>query len=163
MGFFDRFTSRKGKDQTSGPKRGVVKAAKGKDAEKQAFANVPAAGDEKVVAKKEAKATKEKAPVAAAHKPTHGAHRILIRPIVTEKSTRGGASSQYTFEVATGASKADIRQSVHHLYGITPVAVNIISVRGKAVRFGRTYGRTNDRKKAIVTLPSGKTIDVVSA
>ncbi|MEK7537672.1 MAG: 50S ribosomal protein L23, partial [Patescibacteria group bacterium] len=93
----------------------------------------------------------------------HLAHRVLQRPLVTEKSTRGGSGSQYTFEVALAATKADVRQSVRHLYGIAPVAVNIMVLRGKVVRFGRTYGRTADRKKAIVTLPPGKTIDVVSA
>ena len=46
------------------------------------------------------------------------------------------------------------------MYGITPVSVNIQNVRGKRVRFGRVRGKRKDWKKAIVTLPEGKTINV---
>lgn len=168
MSFFDRFTSNKGKDQTAGPKRGVVKETKSKgksvDAEKKAFAAVPAGKADEAKTVSKGKTNKAAvAPVKTGSDTAHLAHAILVRPIVTEKSTRGGAQSQYTFEVATSASKADVRRSVHHLYGVTPVAVNILTKRGKVVRFGRTYGRTVNSKKAIVTLPAGKTIDVVSA
>lgn len=170
MGLFDRFTSTKGKDQTAGPKRGVVKEAKPKgkkvDVEKKAFAAVPSGKEEApaVVAKgTKSKAAKTVAPVKSSSNTAHLAHAILVRPIVTEKSTRGAAQSQYTFEVATTASKADVRRSVHHLYGVTPVSVNMLTLRGKVVRFGRTYGRTTTSKKAVITLPAGKTIDVVSA
>lgn len=168
MGLFDRFTSTKGKDQTTGPKRGVVKepkATKAKDTEMKAFAAVGDSKTEKVVAKKEKTEKAEKvAPVAKQSSAmSHVIQRVLIRPIVTEKSTRGAGISQYTFEVATTASKSDVQQSVHHLYGVMPVAVNMMTLRGKVVRFGRTYGRTVKSKKAIVTLPAGKTIDIVSA
>jgi large subunit ribosomal protein L23 len=162
MGLFDRFNSTKGKDQTAGPKRGVVKATKVKKAEDQAFAAVPAAQDEAPKGKAKTAKTKTAAPKVSSST-AHFAHNILLRAVVTEKSTRGNAQSQYTFEVATDASKADVRRAVHHLYGVTPVAVNMLNVRGAAVRFGRTYGRTINRKKAVITLPSGKTIDVVSA
>lgn len=162
MGLFDRFTSTKGKDQTTGPKRGVVKATKAKDDTKKAFATVPAAKDP-VITKAKADEKKVTASAPKSSSMSHVVQRVLLRPIVTEKSTRGSAQFKYTFEVAVNASKADIKQSVRHLYGITPVAVNVISLRGKMVRFGRTYGRTVNRKKAIVTLPAGKTIDVVSA
>ncbi len=163
MGLFDRFTSTKGKDQTAGPKRGVVKATKAdkvKDAEKKAFAEVGAA-KEPVVAKK-AKSEPKTAPVAKGNPASEMIKRALIRAVVTEKSTRGGAQSQYTFEVATTATKADVRQAVHHLYGVMPINVNSITMLGKEVRFGRMMGRTAKRKKMIVTLPAGKTIDVVS-
>jgi large subunit ribosomal protein L23 len=161
MGLFDRFTSSKGKDQTAGPKRGVVKATKPKKTANanEAFANVPAAKDESIKPVKKA----DKPAVVSGSKAQHAGHRVLLRAVVTEKSARGGAQSQYTFEVAPTASKSDVLESVRHLYGVAPIAVNIMNVRGKIVRFGRTYGRTNNRKKAIVTLPPGKTIDVVSA
>lgn len=164
MGFFDRFTSKKGKDQTAGPKRGVVKASKDEDVAKKAFAAVPSGKEEAPKEKDKGKTEKTGTiPAKSSSSTGHLAHAILVRPIVTEKSTRGGAQSQYTFEVNTSASKADVRRAVHHLYGVTPVSVNILTMLGKEVRFGRTYGRTMKRKKAIVTLPKGKTIDVVSA
>ena len=174
MGFFDRFTSKKGKASETGPKQGVVKADQAKDAEKKAFAAVPSATEKAVKPAKEAvtkespnkdKAKPKETKMASAAKKddTQQAYRVLLRPMVTEKSTRGGQLSQYTFEVSNGATKNSVAQSVFHLYGHRPVAVNIVSLPGKAVRFGRHYGRTNKRKKAIVSLPAGKTIDIVSA
>lgn len=166
MGFFDRFTSAKGKDQKTGPKRGVVKEAKPKGKaieEKKAFSAVPSGKAEAQKPAAKGKTPSTSTPTKTSSNTAHLAHAILVRPIVTEKSTRGGAQSQYTFEVSTSASKADVRRSVHHLYGVTPVAVNMLTLRGKVVRFGRTYGRTVTSKKAVITLPAGKTIDVVSA
>lgn len=170
MGLFDRFTSKKGKDQTAGPKRGVVKKPKGKakdvkeTADKKAFAAVPSGQKEEVPKAVEGKKAVATTPSTAMSSSTaHFAQGVLVRAIVTEKSARGGSQSQYTFEVATTASKADVRRAVRHLYGVTPVSVNVLTMRGKVVRFGRNYGRTAKGKKAIVTLPAGKTIDVVSA
>lgn len=161
MGFFDRFTSKKGKEQTAAPKKGVVRVDAAKAAEQKAFANVPSG--------KEPPASKPSATAPSAAASTHvrdvryRAHRVLLRPVVTEKSTRLGSQSQYIFEVAAQASKADIRQAVFHVYGVKPISVNVMIHQGKSVRFGRTYGQTIARKKAVVTLSAGKTIDVFSA
>jgi len=50
--------------------------------------------------------------------------------------------------------------AVEELYGTKPERVNVINVQGKVMRFGRSMGRRSDFKKAIVTLPSGKTINL---
>lgn len=162
MGFFDRFTSRKGKERTAGPKRGVV-ANRGQAAEKKAFASVPSAEADVKPSAPSKKASADQAStqtLTAAKRPT--AHQVLLRPIVTEKTTRGGQDSQYTFEIRLTATKAQVRQSIRELYGIKPLAVNISRLPSQAVRFGRTRGRTVSRKKATVTVPRGKTIDVVN-
>jgi large subunit ribosomal protein L23 len=65
--------------------------------------------------------------------------------------------------IAPNATKMDVRNAVQHVYGVRPVAVNIVKMQGKVVRFGRYSGRQVGRKKAIVTLPAGKTIDVTNA
>jgi large subunit ribosomal protein L23 len=172
MGLFDRFTSQKGKAEEAGPKQGVVKSDQAKDAEQKVFAAVPSANDKSskpvkdtTTKEKDEKKPKEvkKMTSAVKHDDTQQAYRVLLRPIVTEKSTRGGQMAQYSFEVANHATKNSVAQSVFHLYGHHPVSVNIVTLPGKAVRFGRHYGRTNKRKKAIVSLPAGKTIDIVSA
>jgi large subunit ribosomal protein L23 len=46
------------------------------------------------------------------------------------------------------------------MYGMIPVEVNMQVVEGKSKRFGRTTGKRKDWKKAIVTLPEGKKIEV---
>lgn len=163
MSFFDRFTSKKGKDAKGAPKPTD-------DADKKAFAAVPS-GKEKPVRATEADAATlekkgEKKTEATATKvvvTTGTGNRIIVRPLVTEKSNRLGGLRQYIFEVQMQATKVDVRNAVHELYGIRPTSVQISNVRGNVVRYGRTWGKTIKRRKAMVTLPEGKSIDVFSA
>ena len=89
-----------------------------------------------------------------------GAHRILIKPLISEKATFLSGENKYVFEVNRQATKKEIKQAVKDVYGIEPIKVNVISVEGKARRYGRTLGRTKNRKKAVVTLPAGQNIQV---
>ncbi|MGB9886550.1 MAG: 50S ribosomal protein L23 [Moorellales bacterium] len=86
---------------------------------------------------------------------------IIIRPVVTEKSTRLMAENKYTFYVHPQATKVDIRRAVEELFHVTVVKVNTMKVRGKRRRLGRIIGRTSDRKKAIVTLKPGDKIEII--
>ena len=88
------------------------------------------------------------------------AHKILVRPLITEKAAVAQSQNKYTFVVATNATKNQIKQAVFEAYGITPIAVNVVNVDGHRVRFGRTMGRRSDSRKAIVTLPKGKSITI---
>lgn len=93
---------------------------------------------------------------------TKHAYRTLLRPVLTEKSTRLTSQNQYVFAVPTNSSKVEVRDAVFAAYGIRPVHVTTTNVHGKAVRFGRVSGTQKNWKKATVTLPAGKTIDVSS-
>jgi large subunit ribosomal protein L23 len=86
---------------------------------------------------------------------------VIIRPVVTEKSTRLMAENKYTFLVHPQATKVDIRRAVEELFNVTVVKVNTMKVRGKKRRYGRLVGRTSDRKKAIVTLKPGDKIEII--
>jgi large subunit ribosomal protein L23 len=93
--------------------------------------------------------------------PLHSeAHRILLRPLVTEKSAIAESENKYSFVVARWANKNQVMQAVKDVYRIEPESVNIMNIDGRQVRFGRNMGRRSDYKKAIVTLPKGKTIDI---
>jgi len=85
---------------------------------------------------------------------------ILIKPVVTEKAAGVNHLNQYVFMVAKKANKIDVAKAVTIFYGIKPVAVNIINVMGKKVARGKIKGQRSDWKKAIVTLPAGKTIQI---
>ncbi|MBI4276636.1 50S ribosomal protein L23 [Candidatus Uhrbacteria bacterium] len=85
---------------------------------------------------------------------------VLQRPLVTEKGTRQNALNQYAFVIAPGATKVDVRAAVEAIYGVRAIHVTVAHVRGRDVRYGRTRGRTKAWKKAIVTLPEGKKIQV---
>lgn len=85
---------------------------------------------------------------------------VLLRPIITEKTSGLGALNQYAFAVAASANKIKIAKAVESRYGIKPESINVLNYSGKNVRYGRTRGKTKDWKKAIITLPEGKTIDI---
>lgn len=80
------------------------------------------------------------------------AEEIIVRPIVTEKSSDGLQDGKYTFEVNKKATKVDIAKAVEKLFEVKVLKVNTITVRGKEKRVGVHTGRTSDWKKAIVTI-----------
>jgi len=83
---------------------------------------------------------------------------IIIKPIITEKSTAMGEDSKYVFKVKTDANKVEIAKAVEALFKVTVVSVNTITVPGKLKRQGRSQGLTPQWKKAIVTLKDGDRI-----
>ncbi len=88
------------------------------------------------------------------------ANKILVKPLVTEKAAVAESLNKYSFLVHRSANKYQVKQAVLEVYGVKPLAVNIVNVQGKWVRFGRTTGRHSDYRKAIITLPKGKTIAI---
>ncbi len=88
------------------------------------------------------------------------AFRVLIKPLVTEKSAIAEHGNKYSFMVAKTANKNQIKIAIEEIYGVKPTQVNVANIEGRRVRFGRTMGKRNDYKKAIITLPQGKTIDI---
>ncbi len=88
------------------------------------------------------------------------AYKVIIRPIITEKSTREMRLGKYVFEVAANVNKIQVQKAFKHVYGVVPLQVNIVNLPGKVVRFGRIRGKRKDWKKAIITLPKGKSINL---
>lgn len=86
------------------------------------------------------------------------AHDIIIRPIITEKTSRMMELGQYTFEVLPQANKIEIRNAVEEVFKVKVAKVNTIKVRSKPKRMGAYLGRTRSWKKAIVTLAPGEKI-----
>lgn len=88
------------------------------------------------------------------------ARDILIKPIITEKTTALMEERKYTFRVPLSATKVEIRQAVEQVFKVKVQAVNTMRYEGKMKRLGRTQGRRSDWKKAIVTLKPGDTIEL---
>jgi large subunit ribosomal protein L23 len=85
---------------------------------------------------------------------------VLIAPHVTEKSSLAMQNhNQYTFKVRRDATKTDIRKAVELMFDVKVSGVQVVNEAGKARRFGRMIGRTQDWKKAYVSLASGQSID----
>jgi large subunit ribosomal protein L23 len=88
------------------------------------------------------------------------AYKVLVKPLITEKATEIGAFNKYVFEVDKNANKIEIAKAINEVYGVKPLDINIIRMKGKKVRYGRTLGKKKDWKKAIVTLEEGKSIKI---
>ncbi len=88
------------------------------------------------------------------------AYDIILRPIITEASTDAMALNKYTFEVARDANKIEIRNAVEEIFKVKVTKVNTLWRRGKEKRRGNSVGYTPDRKKAIVTLAAGDSIEL---
>jgi large subunit ribosomal protein L23 len=84
-------------------------------------------------------------------------HKIIIRPVITEKTTKLKATSGVIcFEVARGANKIEIKQAIEHLFKTKVAEVRTQSKAGKIRRVGRNSGKTKDWKKAYVRLREGE-------
>ena len=91
------------------------------------------------------------------------ARDILIRPLITERGTDLMQDNKFVFVVDKRANKIQIAQAVKEVFNVTVEAVNTMNVKGKTKRRGRTVGRTNSYKKAIVKLAEGQTIEFFGA
>lgn len=80
------------------------------------------------------------------------ARDIILRPVITEKSTNLMDDKKYTFDVLLTATKTQVRNAVEEIFDVKVKSVNIMNVRGKEKRVGRYFGKTARRRKAIVTL-----------
>ncbi len=87
-------------------------------------------------------------------------HDVLIRPLITEKSTTLMERGQYGFEVHREANKIQIREAVEKTFGVRVKAVNTMNMPRKLKRRGRIMGSVPGWKKAIVTLQPGEAIDI---
>jgi large subunit ribosomal protein L23 len=91
-------------------------------------------------------------------------HQIIKKPLVTEKSSlQKDAGQVVAFEVALSANKVEIKQAVEKAFNVKVAGVNTCVVAGKVKRVGRNFGKRPNRKKALVTLAEGSTIDFFGA
>ena len=88
-------------------------------------------------------------------------HQIIVRPVVTEKSTDlQGRNNHYVFEVAKAANKIEIRKAIEQVFGVRVKDVRTMVVRGDLRRVGKFTGRQRSWKKAVVTVHPGDSIDL---
>ena len=78
---------------------------------------------------------------------------VILEPVVTEASMNAMADNKYTFLVAPGATKTQIKEAVEKMFPGTKVeSVNTMNKPGKQKRRGMVFGYTAKTKKAIVSL-----------
>ena len=84
---------------------------------------------------------------------------VIVAPVVSEKSYACMDRGQYTFVVAPGSNKTEIKQAVEAIFDVKVASVNTQNRQGKTRRTRTGMGRSKDTKRAIVTLREG-TIDI---
>ncbi len=81
---------------------------------------------------------------------------VIIKPVVTEKTTRLKEKGVLAFQVHPDANKIEIKKAVKEIFEKEVASVRVINQTGKVKRMGRTEGKRPDYKKAYITLKEGE-------
>ena len=154
MAFLDRFKGEKKNEE----KKKTPKAKKASVTEEKTV-DTSVKSEEKVVAKTKTSSSSAKTSVTKVAPPKDStAYRVLVRPLVSEKTARLEKNRQFTFAVTPDANKVEIKKAVEKHYRVHVTNVNVVNVTGKFVRSGRTIGKRKDWRKAYVTVREGENI-----
>jgi large subunit ribosomal protein L23 len=80
-------------------------------------------------------------------------YKVIRRPMITEKGLGAKETNRtLVFEVASGATKTQIKQAVQQIFKVKVESVRTANFHGKFRRRGRSEGFRRDWKKAYVKL-----------
>ncbi len=85
--------------------------------------------------------------------------KILLKPIISEKSFANSENDKFVFAVASGANKIEIKKAVEKLFKVDVIGVRVVNIAGKIKKVGRKTGKRNDIRKAYVTIKKGQKIE----
>jgi large subunit ribosomal protein L23 len=77
---------------------------------------------------------------------------IILKPIITEKSSMDSALGKYSFKVDEKATKTEIRMAIEKLFNVKVLSVNTSRFDGKVKRQRGFLGTTSSYKKAVVSI-----------
>ncbi len=86
---------------------------------------------------------------------------VLRRPHITEKASTLAEKNVYVFEVDKRANKVVIKQAIKDIYKVDPIKVNIVNSPSKMVMVKGKKGVKSGKKKAIVYLKKGDSIEII--
>lgn len=86
---------------------------------------------------------------------------IIKNPRITEKASNAFEHNVYTFDVALGANKIEIKKAIFALYKVKPTKVNVLPVPKKDVFSKGKAGTKGGGRKALVYLKEGDKIEFV--
>ena len=88
--------------------------------------------------------------------------KIILAPVVSEKSSTIQMYQQYAFKVLIDATKHEIKNAVEQLFKVKVEHVRVVSVHGKQKKHAGRIGRRSSWKKAYVRLAEGNAIELAS-
>jgi len=89
--------------------------------------------------------------------------KVLLGPIVSEKTKMASANNQYVFKVRTDSNKREIRAAIESMFGVKVEAVTTSNVKGKKKVFKGKVGQRINWKKAVVKVSEGQMIDTTAS
>lgn len=90
--------------------------------------------------------------------------QAVIGPRLSEKGNNMEKQNKYVFRVEGRTNKVELRKALEKAYGVKIDKINIVTVKSRARRYGRTSGRIGGFKKAVITLkPDSKKIEIAEA
>ena len=90
---------------------------------------------------------------------TDNIYKIILSPLVTEKSTKISENNQYVFKVTLDSNKKEIKNAIEKLFKVKVKNINTTRIKGKSKIFKGTRGKRSDYKKAIISLNEGESLD----
>lgn len=91
-------------------------------------------------------------------------YTVLVEPHFSEKvSAQGDVANHYGFKVSVDATKAEIKEAVEKLFGVTVDKVTTLNVKGKTKKTVRGITRKKNWKKAYVRVAAGQELDFMAA
>lgn len=89
-------------------------------------------------------------------------YSVIKRPLFTEKGTAlKEGQNKLLIEVDMGANKVEIKKALEEIFKVKVEKIATIKRYGKWKRYGKSIGRTSDRKKALITLKKGEKLDFI--
>ena len=86
-------------------------------------------------------------------------YSVLVRPLLTEKTSRLAQSNQYVFIIHPDANKIQVRDAVQRIFKVRVIGVRTWHMKGKLKRRGWRLVQQSSTKRAIVTLAKGSKMD----
>ena len=87
-------------------------------------------------------------------------NNVILRPIISEKSTKDAGNHKFTFLVSKVSNKTAIKSAIENQFKVKVLGISTNIVKGKTKRVGerRAEIKISSWKKAIVTLPKDQKI-----
>lgn len=87
---------------------------------------------------------------------------ILIKPIISEKSTKNAGKNLYTFQVGLTANKFEIKKAVEKTFNVNVLDIKTVIRKGKTKKAGkkRLEVKKSSKKIAVVTLKPEQKLDI---
>ncbi|MDI9354818.1 MAG: 50S ribosomal protein L23 [Cyanobium sp. MAG06] len=85
---------------------------------------------------------------------------LILSAHLTEKASGMSNNNVYTLTVTGNANKTELLKEINSNYKVKPIKINIINLPGKKVLVRGRIGEKAGKKKALVFLKKGDTINL---